>query len=98
MCKYWACVVKELGFGIFVNGKLEFQNVTQYFLEICNVCEESDPDSPWNLKQVMQYFPAIGNNCAWSMNDITNIMTRLWQEIETHFWNYTFCKNCTHKN
>ena len=30
--------------------KLEFQNVTQYFLEICNVCEGSHPDSPWSLK------------------------------------------------
>ena len=54
--------------------KLVLQNVTQYFLEICNVCEGSDPDSPWSFKQVMQYFPAIGNNCAWSMNDMTNIV------------------------
>ena len=70
------------------------KNVTQYFLEICNVCEESDPDSPWNLKQVMQYSPAIGNNCAWSMHDMTNILAR----DRSIFLNYTFCNNCTHKN
>ena len=73
MCKYWSCVVKELGLVYLSMEKLEFQNVTQYFLEICNVCEGSHPDSPWSFKQVMQYFLAIGNNCAWSMNDMTNI-------------------------